>query len=154
MDPVESFSDEPISGLGTLPLLSVTPQQTVLDAIQAMRSGKRGFVLVCDGGRPLGVLSERDILKRIGTQLPLDVPVTSIMTSQVWSVLETDSLGTALHAMAKHHCRHLVVVSESGEARGVLSVKRIVRSLVEHFPASVYNLPPVAGRVPKSPEGA
>jgi hypothetical protein len=50
--------------------------------------------------------------------------------------------------------RHLPVVDEGGRPVGVLSVKRIVHYLVEHFPTTVYNLPPNPGAVPQEREGA
>ena len=49
--------------------------------------------------------------------------------------------------------RHLPVVDERGPV-GVLSVKRIVHYLVEHFPTTVYNLPPDPAVVPQQAEGA
>jgi len=45
-------------------------------------------------------------------------------------------------------------VDEAGRPVGVLSVKRIVHYLAEHFPATVYNLPPDPGVVPQEREGA
>jgi CBS domain-containing protein len=50
--------------------------------------------------------------------------------------------------------RHLPVVDERERPVGILSVKRIIRYLVEHFPTTVYNLPPDPQAVPKNPEGA
>jgi len=50
--------------------------------------------------------------------------------------------------------RHLPVVDVTGKPLGVLSVKRIVHYLAEHFPATVYNLPPDPSSVPQSAEGA
>ena len=50
--------------------------------------------------------------------------------------------------------RHLPVVDENGKAVGMLSVKRIIRYLVEHFPGAVYNLPPDPGAVQQEREGA
>jgi CBS domain-containing protein len=154
MHPVESLSDEPISRLGSLPLFSISATHTVMDALRSMQAQRRGCVVVCEGKIPVGVITERDILRRIGTSLPLDVPVSQVISGEVWSVRVTDSLETALRAMNRHQCRHLIVVNETGEAVGILSVRRIVRALVEHFPSSVYNLPPVSNQVQTDREGA
>jgi hypothetical protein len=50
--------------------------------------------------------------------------------------------------------RHLPVVDESSRVVGILSVKRIVHYLVEHFPNTVYNLPPDPNAVQQQREGA
>lgn len=154
MDPVESLCNEPISRLGPFPLHVAFPEQTVADALALMQEKKSGCIVVCRHGHPVGVITERDILRRVGTFLPLDVPLSAVLKGEVWSVREGDRVGTAIKRMTSHQCRHLVVVSDSGIATGILSVRAILHGLVEAFPASIYNLPPVASQVPQAPEGA
>jgi CBS domain-containing protein len=154
MELLQSLSDEPVSQLGPLPLHTVTPNQTVRDALQTMQSNEKGCVVVCDGRRPIGVLTERDILRRMGASLPLDEPVRNVISGEVWSIRSSDSLATAVRIMTRRRCRNLVVMSPEQEALGVLSVKRVVRAIVEHFPSSIYNLPPAPDQVPKDREGA
>ncbi len=50
--------------------------------------------------------------------------------------------------------RHLPVIDGNGRPQGVLSVKQIVHYIVEHFPATVYNLPPDPNVVQQEREGA
>jgi CBS domain-containing protein len=76
------------------------------------------------------------------------------MTPNPTIVHPKDSVAFALKRMEEGGYRHLPVVDEAGQPVGVLSVKRIVHYLVEHFPATVYNLPPDPGAVPLEPEGA
>ncbi len=45
--------------------------------------------------------------------------------------------------------RHLPVVDENNRPTGVLSVKRIIHYLAEHYPTAVYNLPPESGTIPE-----
>ena len=154
MDPVDSLCQEPISRLGDLPLYTVSRTDTVADALRAMKSHKTGCVLVCEDGRPVGVLTERDILRRMVASLPMDAALEDVISGDVWSVLLSDPVGTALRKMNERHCRHLAVVAEDGSAIGILSVRAIVHLLVEQFPSSIYNLPPVANQVQTSREGA
>jgi CBS domain-containing protein len=56
--------------------------------------------------------------------------------------------------MASGGYRHLPVTGEGGEPLGVLSVKDVVRYLVEYFPAKVYNLPPTPDQAQPAREGA
>lgn len=154
MDPIESLSEDPISRLGPLPLHRAAPTQSVRDAVAIMQAERTGCVVVCEEDVPTGIVTERDILRHMGTYGKLDVPINQLASKTVYTVQPSDSLLTALRKMHQHQCRHLTVVDEKGHALGVLSVKLIVRSLVEHFPSSVYNLPPTANQVPKDREGA
>jgi CBS domain-containing protein len=65
-----------------------------------------------------------------------------------------DSIGAAVRRMEECGYRHLPVVDETGRPVGILSVRRIIHYLVEHFPATVYNLPPDPNSVPTTPDGA
>lgn len=155
MDPIESLSEDPISRLGPLPLHRVPHTATVKDAVSLMQSSRSGCVVVCDNGdSPVGIITERDILRHMGTHGKLEVPVTKVASPTVWTVPVSDSVGEALRKMNSHQCRHLTVVDAAGKAIGILSVKLIVRSLVELFPSSVYNLPPTANQVQRDREGA
>lgn len=155
MDEVKRLSQEPIRSLGELPLVSVDPSESVLEAVRRMQEDRSGCVLVCeDHGRPVGILTERDVLRRLGTAQPLDVEISQAMSRSLWPVQWDDSIGKALRIMKDRQCRHLPVVAADGTAVGILSVKRIVHALVEHFPSSVYNLPPSANQVAQAPDGA
>jgi CBS domain-containing protein len=76
------------------------------------------------------------------------------MTPDPVCVHPKDPIRLAVRRMEQGGYRHLPVVDESGRPVGVLSVKRIVHFLVEHFPATVYNLPPDPNGVPQEREGA
>jgi predicted transcriptional regulator len=75
------------------------------------------------------------------------------MTSNPICVNPKDSIGCAIKRMQKGGYRHLPVVIDERPV-GILSVKRIVHYLVEHFPTMVYNLPPHRQPVPPRREGA
>jgi CBS domain-containing protein len=85
---------------------------------------------------------------------PLTVPVAECMTPNPVVVGRKEPIGAAVRRMETGGYRHLPVVDEAGGLVGVLSVKRIVHYLAEHFPATVYNLPPDPDAVPHEPEGA
>jgi CBS domain-containing protein len=76
------------------------------------------------------------------------------MTPNPEQVHPKDSIAAALRRMEEGGYRHLPVVNEWGQPLGVLSVKQIVHYLVEHFPTTIYNLPPDPGAVPQEREGA
>jgi CBS domain-containing protein len=120
-----------------------------------MRQERVGCLLVCDGDKLEGILTERDLLKRVlAVRRSLDTPVSECMTRAPAIVDPGESVSAALRRMEEGGYRHLPVVAHDGKPVGILSVKRIVHYVVEHFPQAVYNLPPDPAVVPDNPEGA
>ena len=76
------------------------------------------------------------------------------MTPHPVVVDRKEPVGAVIRRMEEGGYRHLPVVDEGGHVVGILSVKRIVHYLVEHFPATIYNLPPDPGVVQQEREGA
>lgn len=147
MDLSRNLKIDSVSRLRPTPPWQLAPEQTVADAIALMRDKKVGCVLVCSSGRVVGIFTERDLLRRIlATGRPLATPLVECMTPSPVVVDPKDSISTAIHRMINGGYRHLPVVHD-GSPLGILSVKRIVHYLVEHFPSTVYNLPPdVSGK--------
>jgi CBS domain-containing protein len=155
MDLAKTLKIDSVSRL-TLPApLCVRPAQTVADAVQRMRQARVGCVLVCEGERMLGILTERDLMRRVlAAGKPLTLPVAECMTPNPVVVHRKETIGAAIRRMEEGGYRHLPVVDESGHLVGVLAVKQIVRYLAEHFPGTVYNLPPNPDVVQHEREGA
>jgi len=135
--------------------LQVVPRQSVAEAVDLMRRFHVGCVLVCEAGRLIGLFTERDLLRRVlATGRPLSTPIEEVMTPRPVVVHPKDPIGLAVERMEQGGYRHLPVVDLAGQPVGVLSVKRIVRYIVEHFPATIYNLPPDPDAFPRRAEGA
>ena len=146
---------ESVSRLQPTPPLQVAPEQTVAEAVALMRRQRVGCVLVCDAGPLVGIFTERDLLRRVlAAGLPLSLKVADCMTPDPVVVHPKESIGAAVRRMEEGGYRHLPVVDDAGRPVGVLSVKRIVHYLVEHFPSTIYNLPPDPDHFPPRPEGA
>jgi len=128
---------------------------TVADALAAMRRDKVSCLLVVKGETLAGIFTERDLLTRVlALRKPLTVPVAECMTPDPVTVNPKDPVRTAIKRMQAGGYRHLPVVDEEGRPVGILSAKRIITYLAEHFPATVYNLPPDPKQVPATAEGA
>jgi CBS domain-containing protein len=155
MDLAKNLKIDSVSRLSSAPPLKVAPEETVADAVRLMRKERVGCLLVCDGKRLVGIFTERDLMRRVIAEgKPLTLPVSECMTPDPVVVHPKVPIGAAVRRMEEGGYRRLPVVDEAGEPVNVLSVKHIVRYLVEHFPATVYNLPPDPGVVPHEPEGA
>ena len=133
----------------------IAPDRPVSDAVNLMRHEKVGCVVVCRGGALVGILTERDLMRRIfAVGLPLSTPVAACMTPNPITVSSKESIRTAIARMEQGSYRHLPVLDEKERLVGILSIKRIVHYLVEHFPNLVYTQPPNAHAVPQKREGA
>jgi CBS domain-containing protein len=120
-----------------------------------MRQHQVGCLLVCNGDTLLGIFTERDLMRRVlAPGRPLTLPVSACMTPNPVTVSPTAPISAAVWQMEEGGYRHLPVLDATGKPVGVLSVKRIVHYLVEHYPYTVYNLPPDPGAFPLEPEGA
>ena len=134
--------------------VAVEADRPVRDAVAALREHRVGCVLVTRHGRLVGLFTERDLLVRVlAAGLPLGAPLAECMTADPVTVEPKDSVRTALARMQAGGYRHLPVVGDDGRPTGILSAKRIVRYLAEHFPATAYCQPPTADP-PARPEGA
>ena len=154
MDLARILKVESVSRLRPTPPRMVQATQTVADAVALMRQEEVGCVLVCQGAAVVGIFTERDLMRRILAQgKPLTLPISHCMTPDPVAVHSKDSIGSAVRLMEEGGYRHLPVM-EGGKPVGILSVKRIVHYLVEHFPGTVYNLPPDPSAVQHEREGA
>jgi CBS domain-containing protein len=155
MDLARNLKIDSVSRLHPTAPWRVAPAQTVADAVDLMRREEVGCLLICEGEKVVGIVTERDLMRRVlAAGKPLTLPVSECMTPNPVVVHPKDSIRAAVRHMEEGGYRHLPVVDEAGRPLGVLSVKRIVHYLVEHFPSTVYNLPPDPGLVPQEREGA
>jgi len=155
MDLAKNLMIDSVCRLHPAPPHHVSPRQTVAEAVALMRREQMGSVLVCQDQRIEGIFTERDLMKRIlAVGKPLTTPVANCMTPHPVVVHPKDSIATAVRRMVEGGYRHLPVIDEAGAPLGILSVKRIVHYLIEHFPTTIYNLPPDPDFVPRAAEGA
>jgi len=155
MDLAKTLKVESVSRLQTSAPLQISPAQTVAEAVSVMRQERVGCILVCEGEQIVGILTERDLLRRVmAPGKPLTLTVAECMTRNPVVVHRKEPIGAAVRRMEEGGYRHLPVIDEVGRPVGVLSVKRIVHYLLEHFPGTIYNLPPDPAVVQQEREGA
>lgn len=155
MDLARNLKVDSVSRLNPTPPLQVCTTQTVAEAVARMREAHVGSVLVCRDDQVCGIFTERDLLRRVlALGKPLTLKVAECMTPDPVVVHPKDSIAAAIRRMEEGGYRRLPVVNEAGQPVGILSVKRIMHYLVEHFPTTIYNLPPDPNVIPQEREGA
>ena len=155
MELARNLMVESVGRLQPPPPLCLPHDATVHDAVGLMRQHRVGCVLVCRAGLLAGLFTERDLLRRVlAPGRPLSLSLGDCMTADPVVVRQAESIGAAIRRMEEGGYRHLPVVDEAGRPVGILSAKRVVHYLAEHFPGLVYNQPPDPSRVPDQPDGA
>ena len=111
---------------------AVAPDSAVIDAIRLMAEKGIGAVLVMDGARLAGILSERDYARKIvlRDRSSRDTPVAAIMTAEVVTVTPADTVEDCLQLVTDRRIRHLPVV-EGAAMLGVISIGDLVKSVIE-----------------------
>lgn len=124
--------------------LSLRLDAPAIAAVREMTEQDLGAVAVEDGvGRVVGIFTERDVLLRsLSGAEWLDLPLSKVMTPDPVTVSAADSVAEAIRRMKKGHFRHLPVIGEDGRVVAMLSIRRVIADVAEHFPAEVQNLPP------------
>lgn len=145
-----------VSRLGMAPPRQLDVGCAVSEAVDLMRRERVGCLLVTERGKLVGVFTERDLLARVLAPNKLQTtPLGECMTPDPLTVTPQDPVKMAIDRMQAGGHRHLPVVASGDVPVGILSAKRIVQYLIEHFPGVVYNLPPDPhNNDPRTPEGA
>src|SRR5258707_12857183 len=101
-------------------VFSVTPQDSVLRAIEIMATRHVGALLVMNQGSLLGIISERDYARKVilKNRSSHDTPVSDIMTSPAVSVTPEDTVHHCMEIMSEQRFRPLPVV-KSGRVVGM-----------------------------------
>lgn len=149
-----SLSTDPVTQAYPDGPLVVSADATVGDVVQLMRAQKGSCVLICgDDGKLEGIFTERDALRWM---CDAGVPAMSIrdaMTADPARLESNTSVGVAIETMAEGGYRHLPIVDANGVPTGVAAVRGIVHFLVDHFPETIYTLPPEPGKKPSERDG-
>ena len=111
---------------------SIFPDSTVYDALQKMAEKKTGALLVMTDEKVVGILSERDCVRKVDLQgfSARATKVSEIMTSDVISVPVTEKLEDCMVAMIEKNIRHLPVY-EGDKLLGLISVRDVLKEVVE-----------------------
>lgn len=149
--------------------VAVRQDDTIHSVLERMKAQRVGCVVVLDAGgsgggdaasaltreRLVGLFTERDAMVRVfAADKPVVRPVRDVMTPNPQTLAMDDNVADVIRRMHTGGFRHMPVVDDYGDVAGVISVKRVVQYLVEHFPEAVYNLPPDPDNYAATREGS
>jgi CBS domain-containing protein len=139
----ETFWSEPISKVHLQKAAVVASGTTIVDAVKEMKYNQIGCVLVTDANNKLiGILSNGDLMHEfVGSTLPGDTPVDTIMTRDLYVGTPALTVQDALEIFHTQTFRHMPIVSDD-KIEGILSIRGLMTFISEHLPLEVMNLPP------------
>jgi CBS domain-containing protein len=110
---------------------SLKPQDSVFEALRRLADHDVGAMMVIDGGRLVGVFSERDYTRKIALagKSSKDTAVKDIMTANVFTVSPQTRTKDCLALMSQKKIRHLPVVDD-GKVLGMISIRDIMNDII------------------------
>lgn len=111
---------------------SISPDRSVFDALTLMAEKNVGALVVLDGDRVVGIISERDYARKVilKGKSSKEIPVREIMTSHVVCVRPEQSMEECMALMTDKHVRHLPV-AEHDRLVGLISIGDAVKAIIE-----------------------
>lgn len=116
-----------VSELMTKAAVTDAPDDTLAEAAAKMRQQQTGSLLIMDGSRLSGIVTERDLLKVVGDgQDPKSVTIRDVMTPDPVTVSPDSSIQEAARIMFDKWFRHLPVTTGDGEVVGIISLRDLL----------------------------
>jgi CBS domain-containing protein len=122
-------------------VVTIGPQETVRAALTLLAARNIGALVVVEGqGPPIGIVSERDIVRALARAESILVqPIASIMTREVIIGTPQDDLIAVGNTMTERRIRHLPVV-EGGRLVGIISIGDVVKAQRDQYQGEVDTL--------------
>jgi signal-transduction protein with cAMP-binding, CBS, and nucleotidyltransferase domain len=129
-----------VAGAMAPPPPALPPSTPLGEALAALAAARASALLAADeAGRPVGILTEQDIARRVAFRLPPEAPLSAAMTAPVIACREDEQLWRAVALLRAHRLRHLPVLGADGRAVGMLHRAETLAAasgrLLEHLDA-------------------
>jgi CBS domain-containing protein len=112
-------------------IVSVTPSTTVLDVLKIMAEQNIGSVMVMEGSKYLGIMTERDYSRKVilNGKSSTDTKVSEIMSNDLPAVNPHDSIEFCMQLMTDKNIRYLPVF-ENDTICGIISINDLVKETI------------------------
>ena len=123
-------------------VVTIAPDASIAEAARSLAEHRIGALVVVDGGKVAGILSERDIVLGVAQagESCLRGTVRELMTTDVVTCHEDDSLDRLSQVMTAERIRHLPVVGTDGQLVRIVTIGDVVKSRLEQADLEVDNL--------------
>ena len=120
---------------------SVAPTTKTLDALKLLSEKDIGALLVMDGVKLVGIISERDFARRLAKSGTCDVnqPVQEVMITNVYYANLDSTTEECMKLMTDKHIRHLPII-EKGKVVGMITIGDIVKEIIDNQKSTIKSL--------------
>jgi CBS domain-containing protein len=120
---------------------TVSPEIMVFDAIQMMADKNIGALLVTEGERLVGIISERDYTRKVALKgkSSKQTPVREIISGQIIQAHPDNTIEECMRLMTEHRIRHLPVL-DGGKIVGVISIGDLVNWIISAQSSTIHQL--------------
>ena len=110
-------------------IVSVDESSTVRQAVALMNERGVGSIIISAGGKPVGIFTERDVLKRVAApEVDLDTAkIGSVMTTPLLAMPRSALIGDVLAEMYRRDIRNMPVKGDSGELVGLIAMPEVLQ---------------------------
>ncbi|GAB3090526.1 CBS domain-containing protein [Nocardioides zeae] len=119
------------------PVVTIGPDATVGDLVLLLERHNIGAVVVSSDGSALeGIVSERDVVRRLATVGPaelVDASVRDLMTTSVRTCGAGDEVAHLMQEMTTYRIRHLPVVEDGARIVGIVSIGDVVKARIDEL---------------------
>ncbi|MDQ1722670.1 MAG: hypothetical protein QOI26_2404 [Pseudonocardiales bacterium] len=115
-------------------VVTISSDATVSELVASLAEHKIGALVVVDDGRTVGIVSERDVVRRLhrtGRQV-LELPVSELMTAPVISCSPKDNVDDIGATMTEQRVRHMPVLAD-GELAGIVTIGDVVAARINEL---------------------
>jgi len=112
---------------------TIGPDERVFEAIRRMAELGIGALVVTEGEKPVGIITERDYARKVilKGRSSKETPVRAIMTEKVIYIRPEQTIEDAMAIMTEKKIRHLPVLEE-GKLAGIISIGDVVKAIIEN----------------------
>ncbi len=127
----------------------IAPDATVYEAIQLMAEKNIGALLVTQGDKPVGIISERDYTRKVALRgkSSRQTAVWEILSGEVIHVTPDHTVEECMRLMTDYHIRHLPVL-EGNRIRGIVSIGDLVNWIISAQTNTIQQLQTYISGVP------
>ncbi len=124
----------PVGHLGPEEVVTESPDTTVAETVETMRSAEIGAIVVTENDEPVGLVTDRDIARSVpdGNDLA-DKPIEDVMTEDPVTLHEDEEAMKLSRTIDDHNVRRIPIVDDAGNLTGLVTLDDLVATIGEQL---------------------
>jgi len=121
---------------------SIGPDESVFEAIKLLAEKEIGAIAVTDGGRLIGIVSERDYARQIilKGRSSENTRIRDIMSTEVITAKPDQEVRECMELMTEKRVRHLPIIDDENNLIGMISIGDLVRAIIAEQASTIGDL--------------